>query len=485
MIIHPPMLYMGYVGFAVAFAFAIAALLSGRLDAAWARWSRPWTTVAWAFLTLGIALGSWWAYRELGWGGWWFWDPTENASFMPWIAGTALIHSLAVTEKRGAFKAWTVLLALLAFSLSLLGTFLVRSGVLSSVHAFATDPSRGAFILGFLVLVIGGSLVLYAWRAPRMLSGGSFTWFSREALLLGNNVILLAALGAVLLGTLYPLLIDALGMGKISVGPPYFNAVFVPLMAPALFLMGVGPLARWKEASLPDMVSRLKWALLVSVATGVLLPLTLDGFNPWATFGFAVSVWILLTVVIGFRERLKGGGRLGNLPRAFWGMQLGHLGMAVGVAGITLVANYQEERDVRMNIGDHTELAGYTFTFKGTTEHEGPNYRAARGTVEVSKNGKVEFVVHPEKRIYNASGMPMTEASINIDGFNDVYVALGEPLDEEAKTWAVRIFHKPFINWLWLGALMMVIGGFLAASDRRYRIAVKANAPAGTVAQGA
>jgi cytochrome c-type biogenesis protein CcmF len=485
MIIHPPMLYMGYVGFAVAFAFAIAALLSGRLDAAWARWSRPWTTVAWAFLTLGIALGSWWAYRELGWGGWWFWDPTENASFMPWIAGTALIHSLAVTEKRGAFKAWTVLLALLAFSLSLLGTFLVRSGVLSSVHAFATDPSRGAFILGFLVLVIGGSLVLYAWRAPRMLSGGSFTWFSREALLLGNNVILLAALGAVLLGTLYPLLIDALGMGKISVGPPYFNAVFVPLMAPALFLMGVGPLARWKEASLPDMVSRLKWALLVSVATGVLLPLTLDGFNPWATFGFAVSVWILLTVLIGFRERLKGGGRLGNLPRAFWGMQLGHLGMAVGVAGITLVANYQEERDVRMNIGDHTELAGYTFTFKGTTEHEGPNYRAARGTVEVSKNGKVEFVVHPEKRIYNASGMPMTEASINIDGFNDVYVALGEPLDEEAKTWAVRIFHKPFINWLWLGALMMVIGGFLAASDRRYRIAVKANAPAGTVAQGA
>jgi cytochrome c-type biogenesis protein CcmF len=485
MIIHPPMLYMGYVGFAVAFAFAIAALLSGRLDAAWARWSRPWTTVAWAFLTLGIALGSWWAYRELGWGGWWFWDPTENASFMPWIAGTALIHSLAVTEKRGAFKAWTVLLALTAFSLSLLGTFLVRSGVLSSVHAFATDPARGAFILGFLVLVIGGSLVLYAWRAPKMLSGGGFTWFSREALLLGNNVVLLAALGAVLLGTLYPLLIDALGMGKISVGPPYFNAVFVPLMAPALFLMGIGPLARWKEASLPDMVSRLKWALAISVATGILLPLTLDGFKPWAVFGFAMAMWIFLTVLVGFRERLKGGARLSSLTRSFWGMQLAHLGMAVGVAGITVVANYEVERDVRMNIGDHTELAGYTFTFRGTTEHQGPNYRAARGTVEVSKNGKKLYELHPEKRIYNASGMPMTEASIQPALFDDIYVALGEPLDEEAKTWAVRVFHKPFINWLWIGALFMVIGGFLAASDRRYRIAVKAAAPTTAVTQGA
>ena len=485
MIIHPPMLYMGYVGFAVAFAFAIAALLSGRLDAAWARWSRPWTTVAWAFLTLGIALGSWWAYRELGWGGWWFWDPTENASFMPWIAGTALIHSLAVTEKRGAFKAWTVLLALTAFSLSLLGTFLVRSGVLSSVHAFATDPARGAFILAFLVLVIGGSLVLYAWRAPKMLSGGGFTWFSREALLLGNNVVLLAALGAVLLGTLYPLLIDALGMGKISVGPPYFNAVFVPLMAPALFLMGIGPLARWKEASLPDMVSRLKWALAISVATGLLLPLTLDGFKPWAVFGFAMSMWIFLTVLVGFRERLKNGARLSTLTRSFWGMQLAHLGMAVGVAGITVVANYEVERDVRMDIGDHTELAGYTFTFRGTTEHVGPNYRAARGTVEVSKNGKKLYVLHPEKRIYNASGMPMTEASVRPVLFDDIYVALGEPLDEEAKTWAVRVFHKPFINWLWIGSLLMVVGGFLAASDRRYRIAVKAAAPTAAAAQGA
>lgn len=486
MILHPPMLYMGYVGFAVAFAFAIAALLSGKLDAAWARWSRPWTTIAWAFLTLGIALGSWWAYRELGWGGWWFWDPTENASFMPWLAGTALIHSLAVTEKRGAFKAWTVLLAIIAFSLSLLGTFLVRSGVLSSVHAFATDPARGSFILGFLAVVIGGSLFLYAWRAPKMLTGGAFTWFSREAMLLANNVVLLAALGSVLLGTLYPLFMDAMGMGKISVGPPYFNAVFVPVMAPVLFLVGVGPLARWKEASLPDMFQRLKWALLVAVATGFLLPLTLKGFNPWATLGFALAVWILLSVLVGFRDRMKHGARLGSLPRAFWGMQLAHLGLALGVAGITVVANYEEERDVRMNVGDYTELAGYTFTFQGTTEREGPNYRAARATVEVSKNGKKVAVVHPEKRIYNASGMPMTEAAIHPSIFRDVYVALGEPLDDQGRAWAVRVFYKPFINWLWIGSFLLVVGGFLAASDRRYRIALrKLVVPSGSAGQGA
>ena len=486
MIIHPPMLYMGYVGFAVAFAFAIAALLSGKLDAAWARWSRPWTTVAWAFLTMGIVLGAWWAYRELGWGGWWFWDPTENASFMPWLAGTALIHSLAVTEKRGAFKAWTVLLALIAFSLSLLGTFLVRSGVLSSVHAFATDPARGAFILGFLAVVIGGSLALYAWRAPKMVTGGAFTWFSREALLLANNVVLLAALGSVLLGTLYPLFMDAMGIGKISVGPPYFNAVFVPVMAPVLFLVGVGPLARWKEASLPDMFGRLKWALAIAVATGLLLPFTLDGFNSWATLGFALAAWILLTVLIGFHERMKNGTRLTGLPRAFWGMQLAHLGLAWGVAGITVVANYQEERDVRMNVGDYTQLAGYTFTFQGTAEYMGPNYRAARGTVEVSREGRKIATLHPEKRIYNASGMPMTEAAIDPSFFRDVYVALGEPLDDQAQSWAVRVFHKPFINWLWIGALFLVVGGFLAASDRRYRIALKNSAiTAGSAPQGA
>ncbi|MGQ9685261.1 MAG: heme lyase CcmF/NrfE family subunit [Thiobacillaceae bacterium] len=486
MIIHPPMLYMGYVGFAVAFAFAIAALLSGRLDAAWARWSRPWTTVAWAFLTLGIALGSWWAYRELGWGGWWFWDPTENASFMPWLAGTALIHSLAVSEKRGAFKAWTVLLALTTFSLSLLGTFLVRSGVLSSVHAFATDPARGMFVLSFLAVVIGGSLILYAWRAPKMVTGGAFAWLSREAMLLANNVILLAAMGAVLLGTLYPLLMDALGMGKISVGPPYFNAVFVPLMAPALFLLGVGPLTRWKGDSLPNLVTRLKWALALAVVTGFALPFTLEGFNPWATLGFALAIWIILSVLIGLRERLKHGARLASLPRGFWGMQLAHFGLAWGILGMTLVANYEQERDVRMNVGDYTTLAGYTFTFRGITEYDGPNYRAARGTVEVSRDGKLLYTLRPEKRIYNASGMPMTEAAVRYSLTSDIYVALGEPIDAEAKTWAVRVFHKPFINWMWFGAMCMIVGGFLAASDRRYRIAVQRQAaPASAAVQGA
>jgi cytochrome c-type biogenesis protein CcmF len=489
MIIHPPMLYMGYVGFAVAFAFAIAALLSGKMDVAWARWSRPWTTVAWAFLTLGIMLGSWWAYRELGWGGWWFWDPTENASFMPWIAGTALIHSLAATEKRGAFKAWTVLLALVAFSLSLLGTFLVRSGVLSSVHAFATDPARGAFILGFLAVVIGGSLVLYAWRAPKMITGSGFTWFSRESLLLANNAILIAALGAVLLGTLYPLFMDAMGLGKISVGPPYFNAVFVPLMAPALFLMGIGPLARWKEASLPDMVTRMKWALGVALATGLLLPLTLDGFKPWAALGFFLAAWIALAVLATLLDRLKySQGRLPQklaaLPRGFWGMLLAHFGMAVGIAGIAVVANYSTERDVRMEVDSYAELAGYTFTFRGTTEHDGPNYRAARGTLEVSKDGKPVATLHPEKRVYNASAMAMTEASVHPNIFRDIYVAMGEQLDDQG-AWTVRLFHKPFINWLWFGALFMVAGGFMAASDKRYRIALKrSDVPKNIAAQG-
>ncbi len=485
MIIHPPMLYMGYVGFAVAFSFAVAALLSGRLDAAWARWSRPWATVAWAFLTLGVVLGSWWAYRELGWGGWWFWDPVENASFMPWLAGTALIHSLAVAEKRGAFKAWTVLLALLTFSLSLLGTFLVRSGVLSSVHAFAVDPQRGAYILGFMMVVVGGSLALFAWRAPRMVAGGAFTWFSRESMLLANNVMLVASVAAVLLGTLYPLFIDALGLGKLSVGPPYFNAVFVPLITPALFLMGVGPLMRWKGDSVPDVLQRLKWALGVSMATGLLLPLTLDGYKPWAVLGLGLATWILLTVLIAFRERVKSVNQLATLPRAFWGMHLAHLGLAIGIAGITMVVNYERELDVRMNVGDQAQMAGYTLTFMGTENYSGPNYQATRGTVIVSKNGAERFRLYPAKRIYNRSGSVMTEASVRPSLFSDLYVSLGEPLNNELTTWAVRLYYKPFINWLWVGALFMVVGGFLAASDRRYRIGAKARASVVSGAQGA
>jgi cytochrome c-type biogenesis protein CcmF len=488
MVFHPPMLYMGYVGFSVAFAFAIAALLSGKMDVAWARWSRPWTIVAWMFLSIGITGGSWWAYNELGWGGWWFWDPTENASFMPWLAGTALLHSLAVTEKRGAFKNWTVLLAILAFSMSLLGTFLVRSGVLSSVHAFATDPTRGVFILGFLGVVIGGSLTLFAFRASTMPTGGRFTWFSRESLLLANNVVLVAALGAVLLGTLYPLFMDALGMGKISVGPPYFNTVFVPLIAPLLFLMGVGPLARWKQASLPDMAKRLRIAFAVAVAAGLLLPLTGgQGFKPMVSVGIALAAWIVIAVYLTFIQRLKNVDgptlpALLKMPRGFWGMQVAHLGLAWVVAGITLVSGFESERNVKMNVGDTTHLAGYTFAFRGADFVEGPNYRAARGNLLVTK-GSSSFVLHPEKRIYNASGMPMTEAAIDYGFTRDVYAAMGEELENGA--WTVRVFHKPFINWLWIGGAFLVLGGVLAASDRRYRIALqKAEQPA-AMPQGA
>jgi len=476
MVSHPPLLYMGYVGFSVAFAFAIAALLSGRLDAAWARWSRPWTTTAWTFLTLGVGLGSWWAYRELGWGGWWFWDPTENASLMPWLAGTALIHALAATEKRGVFGNWSVLLAIATFSLSLLGTFLVRSGVLSSVHAFATDPTRGLFILVFLGLVIGGSLTLYALRAPRMMGGGSFGWFSRESLLLTNNVFLIAALGAVLLGTLYPLFLDALGLGKISVGPPYFNAVFVPLVAPVLFLVGVGPLARWKQADLPDLVRRLKWAFAVALITAALLPLTLDGMNLQVTLGLFLALWILFTVLKGFALRLQHhrGSRfrhLVRLPRAFWGMQLAHAGLALLVVGVTIVSNYETERDVRMPIGSHLELAGYRFVFQGVEELQGPNYLAGRGTMDVTSPWGRSFTLYPEKRNYNASGMIMTQAALNYGPFRDVYVSLGDPLGDGA--WTVRVYHKPFVGWLWAGTLLLALGGGLAAADRRYRVALR------------
>jgi cytochrome c-type biogenesis protein CcmF len=372
MILHPPMLYMGYVGFSVAFAFAIAALLGGRLDAAWARWARPWTTAAWVFLTIGIALGSWWAYRELGWGGWWFWDPTENASLMPWLAGTALMHSMAVTEKRGHFLTWTLFLSITVFSLSLLGTFLIRSGVLSSVHAFANDPARGLFILAFLGVIVGGSLLLYAWRYPRVGSVGTFNWLSRESLMLGNNVLLVAALATVMLGTLYPLFLDVLGLGKVSVGPPYFNAVFVPLMAPLLFLMGVGPLARWRQTSLPGLAVRLRWAFAVSMALALILPLLHGGLRPLVSLGLFLALWILTSVIIGLYERLKGlGWAVGRLPRGFVGMQVAHTGLAVAVIGITLVSAYETERDVRMDVGEHVDLAGYRFTFRGATAQPG------------------------------------------------------------------------------------------------------------------
>ncbi len=482
MVLHPPLLYMGYVGFSVAFAFAVAALLAGQLDSAWARWSRPWTTVAWSFLSLGIALGSAWAYYELGWGGWWFWDPVENASFLPWLVGTALIHSLAVTEKRGGFKMWTALLAILAFSLSLLGTFLVRSGVLSSVHAFSTDPSRGIFILGFLVVVVGGSLSLFAWRGPRVGIGGSFGGASRESLLLTNNVVLLVATAAVLLGTLYPLAVDALGWGKLSVGPAYFETVFVPLVAPALFLMGVGPLARWKHTALPELAHRLRWAGGVSVVTAVVSPLVFGHWTPMIGFGLLMALWIATSTLTSLVSTLRGHPlmdwprRLALQSGSHYGMLLAHLGVAVFVAGVTLVRGFESESDLRMAIGDTTTAGGYTFRLDRLREVQGPNYTGARATLSVEKNGHVVAVLEPEKRFYTVSRTPMTEVAIDRGITRDLYVSLGAPLD--ANAWSVRVHHKPFINWIWGGCVFMAFGGLLAVSDRRYRIRKKAQVAA-------
>jgi cytochrome c-type biogenesis protein CcmF len=481
MVLHPPMLYMGYVGFSVAYAFAISALISGRLDSTWARWSRPWTTVAWMFLTLGIALGSGWAYYELGWGGWWFWDPVENASFMPWLTGTALIHSLAVTERRGGFKMWTVLLAIIAFSFSLLGTFLVRSGVLTSVHAFATDPQRGIFILGFLTLVVGGSLTLFAWRAPRVGVGGAFDAISRESMLLANNVLLLVAAAAVLLGTLYPLLLDAFGLGKLSVGPPYFETVFVPLMAPALFIMGIGPIARWKKAELPELARRLRWALAVSAVAAVVAPLILGRWTPMIGFGLLLAAWIIATLLVNLLGRLRGhsaptwSARFAAQSRSYYGMLLAHCGVAVFIIGVTLVKGYESEQDLRMEPGDTVTMSGYTFRFDSVDEALGPNYLARRATLTVTRDGQPVATLHPEKRVYVAGGMPMTEAAIDPGFTRDLYVSLGEPVSEKA--WSVRVHLKPFVDWIWGGCVLMALGGLLAVCDRRYRLRQSAAQP--------
>jgi cytochrome c-type biogenesis protein CcmF len=483
MVFHPPILYMGYVGFSVVFAFAIAALLGGRLDATWARWSRPWTTVAWSFLSIGIALGSGWAYYTLGWGGWWFWDPVENASFMPWLVGTALIHSLAVTEKRGAFKSWTVLLAIVAFSMSLVGTFLVRSGVLTSVHAFATDPARGVFILIFLAIVVGGSLALFAWRAASVGLGGVFGVVSRESMLLANNILLAVAMASVLLGTLYPLFLDALNLGKISVGPPYFDAVFYPLMAPAAFLMGIGPVARWNHAPLPELWTRLKWALAVAVVSALILPFVLGRWSPLIAFGLLLAVWIFASAVASLRTRLassRGRGLVAALrasSASYYGMLLAHIGVGVFIVGVTLVKGYEIERDVRLDVGESVAVGGYEFKFLGVTPGPGPNYRALTGTVEMRKDGRLIESLKPEKRIYNASGQAMTIAAIDTGFLGDRYVSLGEPVggaaDNIAGTWGVRIYLKPFVDWIWMGAFLMALGGFVAVSDRRYRIAAQ------------
>ena len=466
LVIHPPMLYMGYVGLSVAFAFAVAALLSGRLDAAWARWSRPWTVIAWTFLTFGIGLGSWWAYYELGWGGWWFWDPVENASLMPWLVATALIHSLMVTEKRGSFKAWTVLLAIAAFSLSLLGTFLVRSGVLTSVHAFASDPKRGVFILLFLAVVVGSSLTLFAWRAPRVTLGGRMELVSRESFLLANSVLLVVATGAVLLGTIYPLIIDALNMGKLSVGPPYFNAVFVPLLVPTVFLMVPGTIARWREAKVSEIAYTLRFSGLASMVLAVGLPFVLGGWSFGAMLGIFLGAWVGLGTLQQVVTRLRKPGRIGL---SFWGQNVAHFGMAVLVVGVTGVNSYEVERDVRMHVNDVVTIAPYSFQLKSLGEVTGPNYKAVRADVEVKRGDEVIETLQPEKRRYFSSAMPMTEAGIDSGFMRDLYVSLGEPLDDARTEWSMRVYYKPFVPWLWGGILLMVLGGLLAALDRRYR----------------
>jgi cytochrome c-type biogenesis protein CcmF len=473
MVIHPPMLYMGYVGFSVAFAFAIAALWSGRLDVTWARWSRPWSIVAWLFLSIGITLGSWWAYSVLGWGGWWFWDPVENASFMPWLVGTALIHSLAVTDKRGVFKSWTVLLAIFAFSLSLLGTFLVRSGVLTSVHSFAADPTRGIFILAFLGIVIGSSLTLYALRAPAVLGRSDYSWLSREVFLLVNNVLLLVAALSVLCGTLFPLVVDSLGLGKYSVGPPYFNAVFVPLMAMLLAFMGIGPACNWKRSRGAELWQRLLPALIASVVIGLLFPFVYRGqFHAGVVLTVCLSAWIVFASIADLRNKLRHADNqwagLRKLTPAYYGMLIAHLGMAVSVAGVGLTSVYTEERDLRLAVGGRAQLAGYDFVFVGTEPVRGPNYLAERGVVLVERNGRQIAELHPEKRRYNARrDQVMTEAAIDAGFARDIYVAMGEPLGDGA--WALRLHYKPFVRWIWLGGLLMAAGGGLAAADKRYR----------------
>jgi cytochrome c-type biogenesis protein CcmF len=470
--IHPPMLYMGYVGFSVAFAFAIAALLEGRLDSAWARWSRPWTNMAWMFLTIGIALGSWWAYYELGWGGWWFWDPVENASFMPWLIGTALIHSLAATEKRNVFKTWTVLLAIFAFSLSLLGTFLVRSGVLTSVHAFASDPTRGLFILVFLGVVVGGSLLLYAIRAPYVKSSGSFEIASKETMILINNVLLVVATASILLGTLYPLVIDALGLGKISVGPPYFNAVFVPLTLPLTIVVAFGMLLRWKKDTLSALTWRLRWLISGCITGGLLLPLFMPFYSLSAAIGLTLALWTVATTLLAFIERVGiktlSWQRLLTVPASFYGMSLAHFGIAIFVVGITLTSVYSIEKDVRLFPNETVDMSGYIFRFHGVQETPGANYTAEQAFLSVSHNGQIIAELKPQKRVYKVQTMPMTEAAIDAGFTRDLFVAIGEPLGDKG-AWSLRIYYKSFIRWIWLGALFMAAGGLCSTCDKRYR----------------
>lgn len=471
---HPPMLYMGYVGFSVAFAFAIAALWAGKVEASWSKWTRPWTLAAWCCLTAGITLGSWWAYRELGWGGWWFWDPVENASFMPWLVGTALLHSLAVTEQRQQFKAWTMLLAIAAFSLSLIGTFLVRSGVLTSVHAFAVDPQRGLYILGFLVLVIGGSLLLFLFRAQTLQTGTSPSPVSRESALLLNNVFLVVIMLTVLMGTVYPLLIEGLGLGKLSVGAPYFNAVFIPLMIPMLLLMGIGIHLKWNSDSWKMIVKKLNWVALLSIVLPILLLLgTPHQFNYSALTGLMLASWVILSTLVAVYKRVcdRGWAAIGQ---AYWGMVLAHCGVAATVIGIAVSTAYGVQDDVQMAPGGKADLAGYTIEFISQAPLNGPNYRGTKAEFKISEDGKSK-IIYPEKRLYTIGQMAMTESAIDVTPFRDIYVALGEPLANDS--WSVRLYYKPFVRWIWAGGFLILAGGFFALSDRRYYQRKKVNAP--------
>jgi cytochrome c-type biogenesis protein CcmF len=471
--IHPPILYIGYVGFSVAFAFAIAAMLTGDLDRSWARWTRPWTTWAWLFLTVGIALGSWWAYYELGWGGWWFWDPVENASFMPWLVGTALIHSLAVTEKRGLFKSWTLLLAIATFSLSLLGTFLVRSGILVSVHAFATDPTRGFFILGFLAVVIGGALTLYAFKAAALDSAAGFRPLSREVFLLLNNVLLVIAAALVFIGTLAPLVVEYFEAGKISVGPPYFEIAFAIPMLPLLFLVGLGMHTAWRSQDLAVLMKQVRVPAIAAVVIGGLVPTVLYGrFSPLATTGTIAAFWIIgvsLVPIVRYWRRAEGAI---GMSRSVLGMSVAHLGLGFFVLGVTIVSAFTVEADISMRIGERTEVAGFSFELRELRSVDGPNYRATEGVVEIRQDGDYLATLHPQKRTYLVQQSPMTEAGILAHWNKDLFVALGDPLGNNA--WSVRLQYKPMIRFIWFGALIMALGGLIAASDRRYRV----NAPA-------
>lgn len=476
LIFHPPLLYMGYVGFSVAFAFAIASLMTGRLDTAWARWSRPWTMAAWVFLTLGIVLGSWWAYYELGWGGWWFWDPVENASLMPWIAGTALIHSLAVTEKRGTFKAWTVLLAILAFSLCLVGTFLVRSGILVSVHAFASDPTRGLYILAYLVIVVGGSLLLYAFKGSQIKSLDNYERYSRESMLLINNILLMAFLSVVFLGTLLPLIHKQIGLGTISIGAPFFDQMFMILMVPFAFVLGIGPLVKWRRDQVSAIRKPVIIALIIMALLGFGLPsLFRNMMTVSVVLGTMMSVFIVLLSLYELQQRATHRHTffegIFKLSRSHWGMVLAHLGVAMTIFGIAFSQNFSVERDVRMNVGDKAQIVDYQFEFKGIKITDGANYQGGTAELEITRSGKYEATLNAEKRFYNVSRMGMTEAAIDWGFTRDLYAALGEKLEDDS--WAVRLYYKPFIRWIWIGGLFMALGGLLCMMDKRYRLRVE------------